>query len=94
MMELLQLAAFRNMVGDLEENMRQMNEQMQSLGRELGTVKKGQMEILKLKSTMADVNNHWLSLIEDCGWQTEESRSLKTRQWRLHTLNKMERKED
>lgn len=94
MMELLHLAAFRNMVGDLEENMRQMNEQMQSLGRELGTVKKGQMEILKLKSTMADVNNHWLSLIEDCGWQAEESRSLKIRQWRLHTLNKMERKED
>lgn len=90
MTELLQLAAFRNMVGDLEENMHQINEQMQRNR----TVKKGQMEFLKLKSTIAEVNNHWLSLIEDCRWQAEESLSLKIRQWKLHTLSKIERKED
>lgn len=94
MTEMLQLAAFRNVVGDLEENMHQMNEQMKSLSREIGTIKKSQMEILKLKSTLTEVNNHWISLIEDCRWQTEASLSLKILQWKLHTLSKMERKED
>lgn len=44
MTQMLRLA-FLSMVRDLQESMCQMNEQMGSLGRELETKEKGQVEI-------------------------------------------------
>lgn len=53
-----------------------MNEQMGSLGREIGAVGKGQMEILKLKS-ITEVYAHCISLMEDCRRWRKESLNLK-----------------
>lgn len=70
MTHMLQLA-FLSMVRDLQENMCQMNEQMGSLSGEIETVKKGQMEILKLSRTITEMNSHWIGLTGECRWQTE-----------------------
>lgn len=72
MTQMLRLA-FLSMVRDLQESMCQMNEQMGSLGRELETKEKGQVEILKPSRTVADRSGRRVRRTGERGRQTGAS---------------------
>lgn len=82
MTQMLRLA-FLSMVRDLQESMCQMNEQMGSLGRELETKEKGQVEIRKPSRTVADRSGRRVRRTGERGRQTGASLGVGAVRWEL-----------
>ena len=55
------------------ENMFIMNEKIGNINREIENIKKYQMEILELKSTISEQKIHHMSLIADWRWEMRVS---------------------
>lgn len=85
MTQMLRLA-FLSMVRDLQESMCQMNEQMGSLGRELETKEKGQVEIRKPSRTVADRSGRQVRRTGERGRQTGASPAVGAVRWELPAL--------
>lgn len=63
-----------------------MFHKIQNINKELGIIKKNQIEILELKSTIIEVKNSLEGSTAALKWQKKGSVSLKASQFRLSSL--------